>query len=100
MSKKDLYQSTSEGTKTKNEEGRGRPAKHDGATQNITVIFGEDTADRLRMECIKMKKANGSKFSMNEFIRPVVEAVLESDIDLSLADSEEELKELMLSKLL
>ena len=100
MSKKSVYDSTSEGTKTRNEEGRGRPAKHEGATQNITVIFGEDTADRLRMECIKMKKTNGSKFSMNEFIRPVVEAVLESDLDLSVADSEEELKELMLSRLL
>lgn len=97
--KKGLYSDTSSGT-VENSEGRGRPTKHEGRTQNITVIFGEETADQLRMQCIKMKKNNGGKFSMNEFIRPVIEAVLESDIDLEMADSEEELKELMLNKLL
>lgn len=98
MSKKDIHESTLTGTTT-SEEGRGRPTKHEGATQNITVIFGDEVADQLRMQCIKMKKAKGGKFSMNEFIRPIIEAVLESDLDLSLADSEEELKELMINKL-
>lgn len=99
MKEKDVYQSTTSGTKNRGEDGRGRPTKHEGQTQNITIIFDEGTADRLRMQCIKMKKANGSKFSMNEFVRPVVEAVLESKLDLSRVDSENELKEYILTSL-
>ncbi len=97
--KKGIFESTDPGTKKNTEPDRGRPVKHEGQTQNITVIFDEKTADQLRMECIKMKKPQGGKFSMNEFIRPIIEAVLESDIDLTMADNESELKEFFLSKL-
>lgn len=94
---KGIFEATGDGTQSYF--GPGRPIKHTGHTQTISVVFDDATADRLRMECIKMKKENGSKFSLNEFIRPVVEAALESDIDLSQADNEAELKELFLSHL-
>ena len=99
MAKKGIFENTEQGTQKEAGETRGRPTKHQGQTQNITVIFSDEVADQLRMQCIKMKKQGGGKFSMNEFIRPVVEAVLESDIDLTMADSENELRELFLSKL-
>lgn len=97
--KKGIYESTEGGIQKQSGEGPGRPTKHEGQTQNITVIFDDKVADNLRMKCIKMKKAKGGKFSMNEFIRPIIEAVLEADIDLRLADSEDELKELFHSRL-
>lgn len=97
--KKGIFENTEGGTKKRSGDGPGRPTKHEGQTQNITVIFPDEVADDLRMQCIKMKKTKGGKFSMNEFIRPIIEAVLESDLDLSLADSEDELKELFRSQL-
>jgi hypothetical protein len=99
IKKKGIFESTNSETKRNTGTGRGRPLKHEGQTQNITVIFDEKTADQLRMTCIKMKKPQGGKFSMNEFIRPIIEAVLESGIDLTMADNESELKEFFLSKL-
>ncbi|HLR26981.1 MAG TPA: hypothetical protein VK112_14040 [Fodinibius sp.] len=97
--KKGIFENTEGGTQKPSGDGPGRPTKHEGQTQNITVIFSDEVADDLRMKCIKMKKAKGGKFSMNEFIRPIIEAVLEADLDLSLADSEDELKELFRSQL-
>jgi hypothetical protein len=100
MKKKSITESTEAGTENREKEGRGRPTKHTGRTKNLSVVFNEEVADQLRIKTVRMKKSEGGNFSMSEFIRPVIEAVLESDVDLSLADSEEELKELMLSKLL
>ena len=97
--KKGIFENTEKGTKKRSSDGPGRPTKHEGQTQNITVIFPDEVADDLRMRCIKMKKTKGGKFSMNEFIRPIIEAVLDSDLDLSIADSEDELKELFRSQL-
>lgn len=97
--KKGIFENTEGGTQKQSGDGPGRPTKHEGNTQNITVIFDDDVADNLRMQCIKMKKAKGGKFSMNGFIRPIIKAVLESDIDLSLADSEDELRELFRHRL-
>lgn len=97
--KKGIFENTEGGTQKKSGDGPGRPTKHEGQTQNITVIFSDEVADDLRIQCIKMKKAKGGKFSMNEFIRPIIEAVLEADIDLNFADSENDLKELFRSKL-
>src|SRR5699024_246637 len=87
------------GTKKRSSDGPGRPTKHEGQTQKITVIFPDEVADDLRMRCSKMKKTKGGKFTMNEFIRPIIAAVVDSDLDLSIADSEDERKELFLSQL-
>jgi hypothetical protein len=70
--KKGIFENTGPGTKKNMGTDRGRPVKHEGQTQNITVIFDEKTADQLRMTFIKMKKPQGGRFSMNEFIRPII----------------------------
>lgn len=75
--------------------GPGRPAKHDEPTKKITVVFGESRFIEINEVCFNILKNHNEKISMTELIRGIIEAVLDSKIELGEATSEQEINEMV-----
>jgi len=77
----------------------GRPPRHKEPSTSISVVLLDRHDVFLREISFLIRQRTGARVSKSEILRAFTEAVLESEIDLTTSRSEEEVKEVLLSKL-
>ena len=80
--------------------GRGRPQVHEpGSWERTTVILRHDQTAALDHLAADIRAKTGRPIKRTELIRGILDAVLESKLDLTSATSEQEIKNALAAKL-
>jgi hypothetical protein len=77
----------------------GRPPVHDEAWTKVTVVLFNRQIVFLDRMAANIRAHSGAAISRAQLIRAVVDAISDSDIDLTSARSEADLKSAILSRL-
>jgi transposase len=87
-------------TKSAPPRGRGRPKKFEaGERTRLTLVLRRDQVVALERAKADIREATGAVLSLSDLARAIVDAVLESGIDLKLAESEEEVRGLIAARM-
>lgn len=79
--------------------GPGRPPSHDEAWTKVTVVLFNRQIVFLDRLAANIRAKTGAAVSRAQLIRALIDAVTESDIDLTAATSEQELKSTLIARL-
>ena len=79
--------------------GPGRPPVHDEAWTKVTVVLFNRQIAFLDHLAASIRAQSGAAISRAQLLRSLVDAVADTDIDLTTATSEAELKATVLSRL-
>ena len=79
--------------------GPGRPPSHDEAWTKVTVVLFNRQIVFLDRLAANIRAKTGAAVSRAQLIRALIDAVTESDIDLTAAASERELKSTLIARL-
>jgi hypothetical protein len=93
----DIFSPTRRGTQTKRRPGR--PPVHDEAWTKVTVVLFNRQIVFLDRLAANIRAQSGAAISRAQLIRALVDAVADSDIDLTTATSEEDMKTTLLARL-
>jgi hypothetical protein len=77
----------------------GRPPQHDEAWTKVTVVLYNRQIVFLDRLAANIRAKTGAAVSRAQLIRALIDAVTESDIDLTAATSERELKSTLIARL-
>ena len=95
----DIFSSTTSSSKEeKKTKGPGRPPVHAEDWTKVTVVLLNRQIVFLDSLSTEIRKNTGSVVKRAEILRALVDAMEESGLDLSVARSEQELKELLVSQ--
>jgi hypothetical protein len=92
-SAKDIFATTAK------PKGPGRPPSHDEAWTKVTVVLFNRQIVFLDRLAANIRAKTGAAVSRAQLIRAIIDAVTESDIDLTAATSEQELKATVTARL-
>jgi hypothetical protein len=79
--------------------GPGRPPSHEEAWTKVTVVLFNRQIVFLDRLAANIRAKTGAAVSRAQLIRALIDAVTESDIDLTAATSEQELKSTLSARL-
>jgi hypothetical protein len=79
--------------------GPGRPPIHDEAWTKVTVVLFNRQIVFLDRLAANIRAQSGAALSRAQLIRALVDAVVEGDVDLTRARSEQELKATLIARL-
>lgn len=86
-------------TRNAGRRGPGRPPVHDEAWTKVTVVLFNRQIVFLDRLAAAIRAQSGAAISRAQFIRALVDAAADADIDLTASRSEAELKATILSRL-
>ncbi len=99
---KDIFQATTAVPAVADTSGRsgpGRPPVHDEPWTKVTVVLFNRQIVFLDRLASDIRAETGAAIKRAELIRALVDALAESDIDLTTASSEGELKDILMAKM-
>ncbi len=96
---KDIFQATTPVQEASERSGPGRPHVHDEPWTKVTVVLFNRQIVYLDRLASDIRAETGAAIKRAELIRALVDALAESDVDLTTASSEWELKDILAAQL-